>query len=346
MKIVVGMSGGVDSAVTAHLLKEQGHDVLALFMRNWEEDGEACTAQEDYEDVVSVCEQIDIPYYAVNFAKEYRERVFAYLLEECQAGRTPNPDILCNSEIKFDLLLAKAKELGGECLATGHYCQLDKSGEIALLRGADPNKDQSYFLHALTQDQLRDVLFPIGHFPKEEVRRIAQEKGLINAKKRDSTGICFIGKRNFRDFLSQYLPFQPGPLLSYDGQKLGEHSGIAFFTIGQRKGIGIGGAGDAWYVVDKDPKQKAVILAQGANHPALFKASLKAYLPTWIGTPPSLPYRCTAKIRYRQSDEPCTITTEGESLVITFDKPQRAVTPGQAIVFYQGEQCLGGATIL
>lgn len=344
MKVVVGMSGGVDSSVAAYLLKKQGHEVVGLFMKNWEEEGDHCTAADDWQDVVSVCNHLEIPFYGVNFAADYKERVFADFLEESRKGRTPNPDILCNREIKFDALFKKAKELGADFLATGHYARRGSKGE--LLRGLDTNKDQSYFLYALKDDILKQVLFPVGDFPKPEVRRLAAEAGLSTADKGDSTGICFIGERNFREFLSQFIAFEPGPILSVEGKKVGEHVGLPFYTIGQRKGMGIGGPGDAWFVVEKSLKNNTLLVAQGTNHPALFRPELTASHLTWISAEPAFPCTCTAKIRYRQEDQPCTILSVDNGVAkVVFDKPQRAVTPGQSIVFYQDDKCLGGGLI-
>lgn len=342
--VVVGLSGGVDSSVSAYLLKQQGYKVIGLFMKNWEEEGGECPAAQDWQDVVSVAAHLDIPFYGVNFAKEYKERVFSYFLEESRAGRTPNPDILCNREIKFDALFKKARELGADYLATGHYARVGPNGE--LLKGLDDNKDQSYFLHALKGDILKQVLFPLGDLPKTEVRKIAREAGLSTAEKGDSTGICFIGERNFREFLSQFIPLTPGPILSVEGELVGEHVGLPFYTIGQRKGMGIGGAGDAWFVVRKELSSNTLRVAQGKEHPALFIPSLSATSLTWVHEPPVWPCRVAAKIRYRQSDQPCTLLSvqEGRAEVL-FDEPQRAVTPGQSIVFYVGDLCLGGGVI-
>ncbi|HPE84665.1 MAG: tRNA 2-thiouridine(34) synthase MnmA [Chlamydiia bacterium] len=339
-KVVVGMSGGVDSSVAALLLKQQGYEVIGLFMKNWEEEDSSghCHAEKDFEDVTRVCEILDIPYYGINFVKEYQERVFASFLEEIKLGFTPNPDILCNREIKFDCFLKKALSLGADYLATGHYCQTD--GE-KLLRGADSNKDQSYFLYTLKREKLPKILFPIGHLPKAEVRRIAREHNLPVATKKDSTGICFIGKRPFKEFLQKYITDEPGPFLTPEGTQVGEHDGICFYTIGQRKGLCLGGPGEPWYVVGK--KENAVIVAQGENHPALFADGLLAKDITWIGD--KGPKRCSAKIRYRSPDAPCTLEETDEGLYVHFDSPQRAITPRQSIVFYDGDVCLGGAII-
>jgi tRNA-specific 2-thiouridylase len=351
-KVIVGMSGGVDSSVSALLLKEQGYEVVGLFMKNWDETDErgVCQATLEFEDVAAVCKQIGIPYYAVNFTSEYRDRVFADFLREYQAGRTPNPDILCNREIKFQALLDKALEVGGDYLATGHYCQIgNDQGRFQLLKGADPGKDQSYFLYTLQQTVLQKVLFPIGGMQKKEVRDIARRHGLATSEKKDSTGICFIGERNFRQFLSQYLPITPGPMQTLDGRTVGEHQGIAYYTIGQRKGLKIGGEGDAWFVIAKDAQRNILYVEQGSEHPALFKDSLQAAEITWIdGKPPlTLPFVCQSKVRYRQPDQPCVITSlEGGQASVHFPNPQRAVTPGQSVVFYEGNACLGGGIIL
>ncbi len=345
--VIIGMSGGVDSAVSALLLKRQGYNVIGLFMKNWEEKNAqgVCTSEADFADVVRVCEQIDIPYYSVNFVQEYQDHVFTHFLKELSQGHTPNPDILCNREIKFKVFLEKALSLGADYLATGHYCQ---TTDGQLIKGADPNKDQSYFLYTLNSEILSKVLFPIGSMEKTEVRRIAQEHHLANAKKKDSTGICFIGKRNFKEFVSQYIAYQPGNFETLSGQIIGTHDGIAYYTIGQRKGLGIGGPGEAWFVVGKDAKRNIVFIEQGDDHPSLYTDHLIATDISWVaGKPPSpLPFTCTAKIRYRQSDHPCIIESIDQGhLSVRFIEPQRAVTPRQAIVFYQGAICLGGAMI-
>jgi len=346
--VVVGMSGGVDSSVSALLLKQQGFRVIGLFMKNWEEKDEngVCLSTSDYEDVVRVCEKIDIPYYAVNFSKEYWNHVFSMALEDFEEGSTPNPDILCNREIKFKVLLERALQLGAEYLATGHYCQ-NKNQQLH--KGADPGKDQSYFLHTITDKILEKVLFPIGHLQKSEVREIARKYHLPTAEKKDSTGLCFVGERNFREFLSQYITPKPGNFEDVEGKIIGTHVGIPFYTIGQRRGIGIGGAGEAWYVVDKDPERNVVILAQGEDHPALFCEGLQAAELSWVSSegPPSLPYSCKAKIRYRQEDQECTIVRFEDSVAtVRFKVPQRAVTCGQSIVFYNENQCIGGGKII
>jgi tRNA-specific 2-thiouridylase len=353
LRIVVGMSGGVDSSVTAWLLKQQGHDVIGVFMKNWDESDESgvCTAAEDFEDVRRVCHHIGIPYYSVNFEKEYWDRVFSHFLEECRRGRTPNPDVLCNREIKFKELLDTALELGADRLATGHYAQVaHRDGAYRLLRAVDGNKDQTYFLHQLNQDQLRYAMFPLGRLTKPQVRRLAAEAGLPTATKKDSTGICFIGERNFRHFLRQYLPTQPGEIRDIDsGKTKGRHEGLMYYTIGQRHGIGIGGGGNGepWFVVGKDLQHNILYVAQGHQHPALFAQGLIAEDPYWVaGYPPGQRFRAAVKCRYRQPDQPATVEIlKDGTLRVEFDTPQRAVTPGQAVVFYQGDECLGGATI-
>lgn len=344
--IVVGMSGGVDSSVTAFLLKEQGYRVIGLFMKNWEED-EQCPAAADYEDVVAVCSHIGIPHYSVNFSKEYWDKVFSRCLKEYEAGYTPNPDILCNQEIKFKVFFEKALELGADYLATGHYCRKVKQGDRwCLARGKDSNKDQSYFLYTMQEKILERVLFPIGELEKSEVRRIAETAQLATARKKDSTGICFIGKRDFKDFLTQYIPNRPGRFETLSGENVGEHDGIAYYTIGQRKGLKLGGAGDPWYVVGKDVPRNVVLVERGDFHPALFTQELSAKETTWVGERPHFPYRCTAKIRYRSEDVVCEILRQGgDQIWVRFDETQKAITPRQSIVFYDGEICLGGAII-
>jgi tRNA-uridine 2-sulfurtransferase len=340
------MSGGVDSSVSAYLLKKQGHNVIGLFMKNWEEPG-ICQAAVDAEDVAAVCHQIDIPFYSINLSKEYREKVFEEFLQDCRSGLTPNPDVLCNREIKFNVFFKKAMDLGADFLATGHYCRTIKNdAQSLLLKGSDPGKDQSYFLYAISQESLSKTLFPIGHLLKKEVRAIARQANLATSEKKDSTGICFIGERNFKEFVSQYLGYQKGPLLTLSGEKVGTHDGIAYYTIGQRKGLGLGGEGEAWFVVAKDPSRNAVIVERGTDHPALYFDELYATDLTWIGSPPSLPYSCSAKIRYRQKDVSCHLTQENGLMHVRFDSTQRAVTPGQSVVFYDGDITLGGGRIL
>lgn len=346
--VIVGMSGGVDSSVSAYLLKEQGFRVIGLFMKNWEETDERgqCKSSREYEDVIKVCEQIQIPYYSVNFVEEYRQSVFSQFLADISAGLTPNPDILCNREIKFKALSQKAIQLGADFLATGHYCRTD--GEGRLLKGSDPNKDQSYFLYAVEKNALRSVLFPIGHLRKNMVRDIARKAKLSTSEKKDSTGICFIGKRSFKPFLSQYVGLHPGNFETLSGEVVGRHDGTAFYTIGQRKGIGLGGEGEPWYVIGKNLQRNVVLVERGADHPALFSSQLTADSISWVAESVcTFPFRCTAKIRYRQIDQPCTLHSidKNGTARVFFDSPQRAVTPGQSIVFYCGELCLGGAVI-
>lgn len=349
-RVVIGMSGGVDSSVAALLLKEQGYEVIGIFMKNWDDTDEngLCTATEDYEDVIQVCNEIGIPYYAVNFEKQYWDKVFTYFLEEYKAGRTPNPDVMCNKEIKFKAFLEHAMNLGADFLATGHYAQVvEKDGGVAMLRGKDPNKDQTYFLNQLTQQQLQKVLFPIGHLEKSEVRQIAMDAGLSTAKKKDSTGICFIGERNFKEFLGQYLPAQPGKMKTMDGEVMGQHDGLMYYTIGQRHGLGIGGAGDPWFVVGKDLTSNVLLVGQNFHHEALYSDQLLATDVSFT-TMREMPKRftCTAKFRYRQPDTAVTVDLQEDgSALVTFAQPVRAVTPGQAVVFYDGEECLGGGTI-
>lgn len=340
--VVVGMSGGVDSSVSALFLKEQGYDVLGLFMKNWNEDN--CPAEADYQDAVHVAEKLQIPLYTVNFCEEYWDHVFQEFIEGLKKGITPNPDILCNREIKFHRFLEKALSLGADFLATGHYCQRDDEGR--LLKGADSNKDQSYFLHAVKSKQLEKTLFPIGELTKPKLREIAKKEGLLTHSKRDSTGICFIGKRNFPHFIEQYISPKAGDLITLDGEIVGQHHGAWNYTIGQRKGLGIGGAGEAWFVADKNVENNTVTVVQGENHPALYTENVIAISPTWIKETPTFPFKCSAKIRYRCEESPCLVQQEeDQTLRVTFFSPERAVTPGQAIVFYDGNLCLGGATI-
>ena len=350
--VVVGMSGGVDSSVAALLLKEQGYNVIGIFMKNWDEKDEfgSCTSDEDYDDVRRVCDQIGIPYYTVNFVKEYWDRVFTYFLDEYKKGRTPNPDIMCNKEIKFKAFLDYALKIGADYLATGHYVQTDFiNGEYKMLRGADANKDQTYFLSQLGQYQLSKTMFPIGHLDKSEVREIADKYGLKTAGKKDSTGICFIGERNFKNFLSNYLPSQPGDMKTLTGQVLGRHDGLMYYTLGQRRGLGIGGSGtgEPWFVVDKDLQNNILYLVQGEDHPALLSYGLEASGLSWVSDKkPNGSFSCTAKFRYRQPDQDVRVhIKEDGRCTVVFDGPQRAITPGQAVVFYQDEFCLGEGTI-
>jgi tRNA-specific 2-thiouridylase len=353
-RIFVGLSGGVDSSVAASLLLEQGFEVHGVFMKNWEDNYEVgyCTSDEDLEDARAVCETLDIPLHQVNFTIEYRERVFHNLLNEYRSGRTPNPDTLCNTEIKFRAFLEHARRLGADRIATGHYARSIMQDEHwYLLKGYDDSKDQSYFLYGLNQEQLASTIFPVGDFSKAQVRAHAASAKLVTHSKKSSTGICFIGKRPFREFLSRYLPIQPGPIYSPEGTLLGEHNGLMFHTIGQRTGLGIGGqrngSGEPWYVVGKDLVQNALVVAQGRYHRYLFHRQLQASKLQWIiGYPPKLPLRCHAKIRYRQPDQPCVLKSyQDANIMVCFDELQKAITPGQAVVFYSGDQCLGGGTI-
>lgn len=354
-RVIVGLSGGVDSAVAALRLLEQGYAVEALFMKNWDEDDQAghCPAAEDLADAEAVAQRLGIKLHRISFATEYWDRVFAYFLAEYRAGRTPNPDVMCNKEIKFRAFLDYALSLGADFIATGHYARIERDTDgMHLYKGRDPDKDQSYFLHLLDQSQLARALFPLGELHKSEVRRMAAAAGFPNHAKKDSTGICFIGERRFNAFLAQYLPAQPGDIVALDGTVIGRHQGLMFHTQGQRQGLGIGGrsgdSGEPWYVVAKDIERNRLVVVQGKDHPALFRPALRTEAPHWIdATPPELPLHCQAKIRYRQSDQACTVQHEdGGTLHVSFDTPQRAITPGQAIVFYQGEHCLGGATII
>jgi tRNA-specific 2-thiouridylase len=353
-KVIVGMSGGVDSSVSALLLKQQGFEVIGLFMKNWEEDDteEYCSAADDLADAQAVCERIGIPLQTVNFAAEYWDRVFEYFLAEYKAGRTPNPDVMCNKEIKFRAFLDYARLLGADCIATGHYARRRSEGDRhMMLRGVDDNKDQTYFLYTLGQEQLASTLFPVGELEKKDVRQIAEDHGLVTARKKDSTGICFIGERRFKDFLGQYLPAQPGDIVTEDGDVLGQHDGLMFHTLGQRKGLRIGGLKDAsdapWYVIDKDLTNNRLIVGQGHDHPKLLSRGLRASQASWVaGTPPSREFLATAKVRYRQKDVPCRVLVDDDqTLTVEFTEPQWAVTPGQSVVFYQDESCLGGAVI-
>ena len=350
--VVVGMSGGVDSSVAAALLKEQGYNVIGLFMQNWEEDDEngVCTAVSDYEDVKRVCNLLKIPYYTVNFAKEYLDRVFSYFLEEYKCGRTPNPDVLCNREIKFGPFLEYARSLGADYIATGHYAKVEKRGEKTyLLMAKDDNKDQTYFLNQLSQDQLKDVIFPLADMLKPDVRKIAEKYNLITADKKDSTGICFIGERRFRQFLQNYIPANSGDIMTLDGKVVGKHEGAMFYTLGQRRGLNIGGksggTGERWFVIDKDIKKNIVYVSQGEDT-KLFSKGLKAIKMNWI---PEMPkerkFECFAKFRYRQPDQAVSVEIKDDYVLVNFKEPQRAVTPGQFVVFYTKTECLGGGVI-
>lgn len=354
-RVIVALSGGVDSAVAALLLKQAGYDVHALHMTNWEDDDGYCTAAADLQDARNVCRKLEIPLHHVNFAREYRDQVFAHFLDEYAAGRTPNPDILCNREIKFGVFFDYAQRLGGDLMATGHYAHsvVTSNGEVHLLKAADHNKDQSYFLHAVPEQALKKTLFPLATLTKAEIRALAYEHGLVVHDKKDSTGICFIGERPFREFLQTYLPAKPGPILDLDGNLIGEHHGLMYYTIGQRQGLGIGGrqsASDApWYVVEKRVQENALLVVQG-DHPQLYATAVELGTPHWIGSLPEFgettPLRCQVKVRYRQPDQACEIYRDNNGRhKVLFAEPQRAVANGQYAVFYQDERCLGGAVI-
>ncbi|MFI2809893.1 MULTISPECIES: tRNA 2-thiouridine(34) synthase MnmA [Microbulbifer] len=353
-RVIVGMSGGVDSSVAALLLLQQGYQVEGLFMKNWDEDDgtEYCTAKADLADAEAVAARLGIKLHTANFAAEYWDHVFEYFLSEYRAGRTPNPDILCNREIKFKVFLEYAEMLGADAIATGHYARRrDIDGHTYLLKGLDANKDQSYFLHAVGEEEFARSLFPLGELEKPEVRQIAEENGFVTHDKKDSTGICFIGERRFKDFLEQYLPAQPGDMETPEGEVMGRHAGLMYHTIGQRQGLGIGGVkggGDApWYVVGKDLERNVLIVAQGAHHPLLYGTGLHASQTHWInGSAPGEQFRARAKTRYRQPDQDCNVRVlENGELDVSFDEPQRAITPGQSLVLYDGDICLGGAVI-
>ncbi len=350
MRVVVGMSGGVDSSVAALLLKQQGYEVIGIFMKNWDDTDEfgVCTATEDYNDVVRVCSQLDIPYYAVNFEQQYWDKVFTYFLDEYKVGRTPNPDVMCNKEIKFKAFLNHATSLGADYLATGHYAQVvERGGEYKMLRGIDNNKDQTYFLNQLGQDQLKKVLFPLGNMDKKKVREIAKEANLATATKKDSTGICFIGERNFKEFLSGYLPAQKGQMQTMDGEVKGVQDGLMYYTIGQRHGLGIGGEGDPWFVIGKNLQDNILYVGQGFDNEYLYSDSIIGTNIHWVTDSEIIePFSCTAKFRYRQADVQVTVyPLENNTVRVVFEEHVRAVTPGQSVVFYQGEECLGGGTI-
>ena len=355
-RIVVGMSGGVDSSVTALLLKRQGHEVIGVFMNNWEEKDEngVCTSERDFSDVRSVCDLLDIPYYSVNFAKEYRERVFSYFLEEYRRGRTPNPDVLCNREIKWNVFLKFALSLGAEKLATGHFARLDHTDRDGwrLLRAADENKDQTYFLYMIGQEALSHALFPVGHLTKAEIREIARENNIPVSEKKDSTGVCFIGERNFKQFLSQYLPAQPGDMKTPDGKTVGRHDGLMYYTLGQRRGLGIGGSGDGrrWFVVGKDLKNNVLLVEQGEDSPLLYTDATVIEDLTWISGRAPLregeTLACRARFRHRQPLQDVSVRLRPDGKMdVSFAQPQRAITPGQSAVLYLDEVCLGGGII-
>ena len=353
MKVMLGISGGVDSSVAALLLQQAGHEVEGLFMQNWEEDERSgpCTTDADRKDAVAVCGRLGIPFHARNFAAEYWDGVFAHFLDEYRAGRTPNPDVLCNREIKFKTFLHEAQALGAEKIATGHYARVDRrDGRYRLLRAVDAAKDQSYFLHALGQQQLSATLFPLGGIEKPRVRELAREAALPTHAKKDSTGICFIGERDFRSFLAQYIPARPGEMRTPEGERIGEHQGVMYYTLGQRNGLGIGGrhgaSGEAWFVVGKDVASNVLYVAQGGENHWLHSHRLETEAPSWVaGEAPAPHFRCTARTRYRQFDQACEVILHADRLEVRFDEPQRAVTPGQSVVLYDGEACLGGAVI-
>lgn len=353
MKVMLGISGGVDSSVAALLLQQAGHEVEGLFMQNWEEDDRSgpCTTDVDRKDAVAVCGRLGIRFHPRNFSAEYWDGVFEHFLAEYRAGRTPNPDVLCNREIKFKTFLDEARSLGAEKIATGHYARVDfKDDRYRLLRAVDTSKDQTYFLHALGQQQLAATLFPLGELNKSRVREMAREAALPTHAKKDSTGICFIGERDFRSFLAQYIPSQAGEMRTPEGALIGEHQGAMYYTLGQRNGLGIGGrhgaSGEAWYVVGKNIVSNILYVAQGGENRWLLSQRLQTEVPTWIdGKAPSNQFRCTARTRYRQSDQVCSVTVENDHLEVRFEQPQRAVTPGQSVVFYDGDVCLGGAVI-
>ena len=359
-RVIVGLSGGVDSAVTAHLLQQQGHEVVGIFMKNWEDDddSEYCSSNIDFVDAAAVADVLGIEIEHVNFAAEYKDRVFAEFLREYQAGRTPNPDVLCNAEIKFKAFLDHAMRLGAEKIATGHYARVrEREGRFELLKGLDPSKDQSYFLHRLSQAQLSKTLFPVGELHKTEVRRIAGEIGLPNARKKDSTGICFIGERPFREFLNRYISHAPGPIQDDRGRTLGQHQGLSFYTLGQRQGLGIGGVKEKgaqrgqgehapWFVARKDLDRNVLRVVQGHDHPWLLSQRLEAGDTSWVAGAPPAPGRYAAKTRYRQADTACAISARGaDGFALDFTEPQWAVTPGQSAVLYDGDVCLGGGVI-
>lgn len=354
MRIVVGLSGGVDSSVAALLLKQQGHEVIGVFMNNWEEQDEngTCTSERDWADAREVCHVLDIPHYSVNFAKEYKERVFAHFLEEYKKGRTPNPDVLCNREIKFSAFLDFAKKLGADKMATGHFANIGYDGKYQLLRSADENKDQTYFLYMLGQRALKSTVFPVGNMQKAQIRALAEQAGLPVSKKKDSTGVCFIGERDFKRFLMGYLPAQPGDMVTLDGRVMGTHDGLMYYTLGQRRGLGIGGSGDGrrWFVIEKDLENNRLVVEQGEDSPRLYSKQGSAGELHWTaGRAPIADgesIKLLARFRHRQPLQDVGVTIEAGIARIDYDQPQRAITPGQAVVFYLGEECLGGGTIV
>ena len=354
MRVVVGMSGGVDSSVAAMLMKRAGHEVIGVFMKNWEEKdaGGVCTSERDWSDVRAVCEHLEIPYYSVNFAKQYWDRVFTRFLDEYRRGRTPNPDVLCNREIKFDVFLSFAEQLDADKLVTGHFANIDcVNGEYRLLRAADENKDQTYFLYMINQRALSKALFPVGNLTKAQIRELARENGIPVSEKKDSTGVCFIGERNFREFLSHYLPAQPGDMVTTDGKIVGRHIGLMYYTLGQRRGLGIGGSGDGrrWFVVKKDLENNVLVVQQGEDSPLLYTHHAEGSELTWLaGHPPvrdGETLDCQVRLRHRQPLQRCKLTLQNGIARMDFPDAQRAVTPGQSAVFYQGQVCLGGCTV-
>ena len=354
MRVVVGMSGGVDSSVAAMLMKRAGHEVIGVFMKNWEEKDESgvCTSERDWADARAVCERLDIPYYSVNFARQYWDRVFTRFLEEYRRGRTPNPDVLCNREIKFDVFLNFAEQLGAEKLVTGHFANIDcVDGEYRLLRAADENKDQTYFLYMINQRALSKAMFPVGNLTKAQIRQLARENGIPVSEKKDSTGVCFIGERNFREFLSHYLPAQPGDMVTPDGKVVGKHIGLMYYTLGQRRGLGIGGSGDGrrWFVIKKDLENNLLIVQQGEDSPLLYTHRAEGSELTWLAGHPPVPdgvaLECQVRLRHRQPLQRCTLTLRDGIAHMAFPDAQRAVTPGQSAVFYQDRVCLGGAIV-
>lgn len=354
MRVVVGMSGGVDSSVAAMLMKRAGHEVIGVFMKNWEEKDESgvCTSERDWADARAVCEHLDIPYYSVNFAQQYWDRVFTRFLEEYRRGRTPNPDVLCNREIKFDVFLNFAEQLGAEKLVTGHFANIDcVNGEYRLLRAADENKDQTYFLYMINQRALSKAMFPVGNLTKAQIRELARENGIPVSEKKDSTGVCFIGERNFREFLSHYLPAQPGDMVTLEGKVVGKHIGLMYYTLGQRRGLGIGGSGDGrrWFVIKKDLENNLLVVQQGEDSPLLYTHRAEGSELTWLaGHPPvpdGQPLECQVRLRHRQPLQRCILTLRDGIAHMDFPDAQRAVTPGQSAVFYQDRVCLGGAIV-
>ena len=354
MRVVVGMSGGVYSSVAAMLMKRAGHEVIGVFMKNWEEkdDSGVCTSERDWSDARAVCEHLDIPYYSVNFARQYWDRVFEHFLAEYRRGRTPNPDVLCNREIKFNVFLDFAEKLGAEKLVTGHFANIDcVGGEYRLLRASDENKDQTYFLYMINQRALSKALFPVGNLTKAQIRQLARDNGIPVSEKKDSTGVCFIGERNFKQFLSAYLPAQPGDMVTQDGRVVGRHDGLMYYTLGQRRGLGIGGGGDGrrWFVVQKDLKRNVLVVQQGEDSPLLYTRAARGGELTWLAerppVPDGAPLRCQVRLRHRQPLQQCTLILRDGVAHMRFDDPQRAVTPGQSAVFYLDRVCLGGCIV-